>query len=223
MHMCVSKIAIIGSDYGLWLCRRQDIILTSAGIFLIRTWGTNYSDILIAINASLFRKLHLKCWETAANFSRPQCVNRYDILIRRCTIVMIKLTLMLAVCQMIRLYKNFFFQTFIVALKYQKMIRWKNKAIGEVNKPFDRYILMEYHIEHIDIQDILLKSFRGKAIMVPGERARQLAMNAKYSTLSWAITGWETNEIAPINGSAESVDGQLFPLPTWPGSLSIMR
>ena len=70
--------------------------------------------------------------------------------------------------QTIRLYKIIFFQILIVALKYQKMIRWKNKAIMEVNKPFDRYILMECHIEHIDIQDILLKSFCGKAIMVPG-------------------------------------------------------
>ena len=172
MHMCVNKITIIGSDNGLWLCRHQGIILTSAGIFLIRTWGTNYSHILIAINASLFRKLHLKCLEMAANFSRPQCVNRYDILIRRCTIVMIKLTIMLAVCQTIRLYKIKKIQIFIVALKYQKMIRWKNKAIREVNKPFDRYILMGCHIKHIDIQDILLKSFCGKAIMVPRERAR---------------------------------------------------
>ena len=45
-HICVSKLTIIGSDYGLSPGRRQAIIWTNAGILLIRTLGTNFSEIL---------------------------------------------------------------------------------------------------------------------------------------------------------------------------------
>ena len=49
MHICVSKLAIIGSDNGLLPGRRQAIIWTSAGILLIRPLGTNFGEILIEI------------------------------------------------------------------------------------------------------------------------------------------------------------------------------
>ena len=49
-HACVSKTAIIDSDNGLSPGRRQAIIWTSAGILLIRTLGTNFSEIFSEIH-----------------------------------------------------------------------------------------------------------------------------------------------------------------------------
>ena len=57
-HICVSKLTIIGSDNGLSPGRRQGIIWTNAGILLIRTLGTNFSEILGVIHS--FSKMHLK-------------------------------------------------------------------------------------------------------------------------------------------------------------------
>ena len=45
-HICVGKLTIIGSDNGLSPGRRQPVIWTNAGILLIRTLGTNFSEIL---------------------------------------------------------------------------------------------------------------------------------------------------------------------------------
>ena len=59
MHICVSKLTIIGSDNGLSPGRRQAIIWTNAGILLIRTSGTNFSEILNEILAFSFKKMHL--------------------------------------------------------------------------------------------------------------------------------------------------------------------
>ena len=44
-HICVTYLAIIGSDNGLSPSRRQAIIWTNAGILLIRTLRTNFSEI----------------------------------------------------------------------------------------------------------------------------------------------------------------------------------
>ena len=59
-HICVSKLTIIGSDNGLSPGRRQAIILTNAGILLIGPLGTNFSGILIKIQAFSFKKKRLK-------------------------------------------------------------------------------------------------------------------------------------------------------------------
>ena len=59
-HICVSKLSIIGSDNGLSPGRRQAIIWTNAGILLIRTLGTNFSEILGEIHLFSFSKMHLK-------------------------------------------------------------------------------------------------------------------------------------------------------------------
>ena len=59
-HICVSKVTIIGSDNGLSLGRRQAIIWSNAGILLIRPLGTNFSEILIGVQAFSFRKMKLK-------------------------------------------------------------------------------------------------------------------------------------------------------------------
>ena len=59
-HMYVGDLTIIGSDNGFVPVRRQSIILTHAGILLIRNLGTILSGILIRIYTFLFRKIHLK-------------------------------------------------------------------------------------------------------------------------------------------------------------------
>ena len=60
MHICVDNLTIIGSDNGLWPGRRQAIIWTNAGILLIQTLGTNFSEILSKIRAFSFKKMRLK-------------------------------------------------------------------------------------------------------------------------------------------------------------------
>ena len=59
-HICVVKPTIIGTDNGLSPGRRKAIIWTNAGILLIRTLGTNFSEILGKIHSFLFSKMHLK-------------------------------------------------------------------------------------------------------------------------------------------------------------------
>ena len=73
MHICVSRLDIIGSDKGLSPGRHQAIIWTNAGIFLIWALGTNFSQI----RYFHYRKCIWKsCWKMAAILSRPQCVNK---------------------------------------------------------------------------------------------------------------------------------------------------
>ena len=59
-HICVSKLTIIGSDNDLSPGRRQAIIWTNAGILLIPTLRTNFSEILGEIHSFSFSKMHLK-------------------------------------------------------------------------------------------------------------------------------------------------------------------
>ena len=59
-HICVGKLTIIGSDNGLSPSRHQAIIRTNAGILLIGTLGTNFSEILSEIHTFSFKKMHLK-------------------------------------------------------------------------------------------------------------------------------------------------------------------
>ena len=60
MHICVSKLVIIGSNNGLLPGRLQAIIWTNAGILLIGTLGTNFSEVLSKIHIFSFKKMHLK-------------------------------------------------------------------------------------------------------------------------------------------------------------------
>ena len=60
MHICVSKLTIIGPENGLSPGRHQAIIGTNAGILLIRPLGTNFSEILIGIQTFSFKKMYLK-------------------------------------------------------------------------------------------------------------------------------------------------------------------
>ena len=60
MHICISKLIIIGADDGLSPGRHQAIIWTNAAILLIGSLETNFSEILIEINIFSFNKIHLK-------------------------------------------------------------------------------------------------------------------------------------------------------------------
>ena len=70
-HICVVKLAIIGSDHGLSPGRRQAIIWTNAGILLIGPLGTNFSENLIEILTFSFTKMRLKV--SSAKW-RPFCL-----------------------------------------------------------------------------------------------------------------------------------------------------
>ena len=59
-YICVGKLFIIDSDNGLSPERRQAIISTNAGILLIGPSETNFSEILIRIQAFSYKKMHLK-------------------------------------------------------------------------------------------------------------------------------------------------------------------
>ena len=70
-HICVRKLTIIGSDNGLSPGRCQAIIWTNAGILLIQTLGTNFSEILMEIYTFQFKKMHL---EMSSGKCRPSCL-----------------------------------------------------------------------------------------------------------------------------------------------------
>ena len=76
-HICVGNLTIIGSDNGLSPGRRQAIIWTNAGILLIGSSGTDFSEIFNQ-NFSIFLQEHafesVVC-EMAAILSQPQGVN----------------------------------------------------------------------------------------------------------------------------------------------------
>ena len=59
-HTCVSNITIISSDNGLSPGRRQAIIWTNAGILLIGSLGTDFSEIWIKIQIFSLKKMRLK-------------------------------------------------------------------------------------------------------------------------------------------------------------------
>ena len=60
MHICVSKLTIVGSDNGLSPGRRQTIIWTNDGILLIGPLGADLSEILIEILTFSFKKMRFK-------------------------------------------------------------------------------------------------------------------------------------------------------------------
>ena len=71
MHICVCNLTIIGSDNGLSPGQRQAIIWTNAIILLIRTLGTNFSEILSEIQTFSFKKTNLKI---SSGKWRPFCL-----------------------------------------------------------------------------------------------------------------------------------------------------
>ena len=69
-HICVSKLTIIGSDNGLSPGQRQANIRTNARLLLIGPLGTNFSEILIAIQTFSLKKMHLKMSSAKCRLSR---------------------------------------------------------------------------------------------------------------------------------------------------------
>ena len=59
-HICVIKLNTIGSDNGLLSGQHQPIIQTNAGILLIGTLGTNFSEMSIEMHTFSLKKLRLK-------------------------------------------------------------------------------------------------------------------------------------------------------------------
>ena len=55
-HICVSKLTITSSHNGLSPERRQAITWPNAGVYLIESLGTNFSEILIGIHTFSFKK-----------------------------------------------------------------------------------------------------------------------------------------------------------------------
>ena len=70
-HIYVGKLTIIGSDNGFSPKQHQAIIWTNAGILLIGPLGTNFGEILIAIQTFSLKKRHLKM--SSAKW-RPFCL-----------------------------------------------------------------------------------------------------------------------------------------------------
>ena len=60
MHICISKLTIIGSYNVLSPGQRQAITWTNAGILLIGPLETNFSELFIKIYIFSFKKMHLK-------------------------------------------------------------------------------------------------------------------------------------------------------------------
>ena len=83
-HMCISKLTIILSDNGLSPGRHQAIIWTNAGILLIWTLGTNFSEVLIEIRNSSFKKNEFEnvfC-EMSVILSQPQCIEEIKVMLK---------------------------------------------------------------------------------------------------------------------------------------------
>ena len=81
MRICISILAIIGSDNGLEPGQCQAcIIWTNAAILSIQSLGTNFSEILFEIHIFAFKKMHLKF---LSGKCRPSCLG-LDVLIHVC-------------------------------------------------------------------------------------------------------------------------------------------
>ena len=77
MHICISKLTVIGSDNGLAPAPCRAIIWANAGILLIWNLGTNFSEISSKIHILSFIKCIWKCrLRNYSNFvSASMCSN----------------------------------------------------------------------------------------------------------------------------------------------------
>ena len=80
MHICVGNLTIIGSDNVLSPGWRQAIIWTNAGILLTLgnklQWNFNRNSYIF-VQENAFQNV---VWKKAAILSRPQCVNRQQVI-----------------------------------------------------------------------------------------------------------------------------------------------
>ena len=140
-HICVNKIAIIDSDNGLSPSRRQAIIWTNVGILLIGPLGTNFSEILIEIHTSSFKKSHLKMssWKR-----RPFCLD-LNVLTRNVTVDKTHICTLLSVTRTflsIKGYRVYFFQTTYWRIKQYILLlhreRKQIKSLLFLKHPFSK-------------------------------------------------------------------------------------
>ena len=89
-HICVGKLTIIDSDNSLSPGRRQAIIWTNAGILLIRTPWTNFSEISSEIHTFSFKKIHSKM--SSAKW-RPFCLGLNELIQSRRKVTTVQYTL----------------------------------------------------------------------------------------------------------------------------------
>ena len=85
-------LSILGSDNGLSPGRRQAIIRTNAGLLLIGTLGTNFSEIIGEIHTFSFKEMHLKMssakwrpFSLGLNVLNPQMTFPYTYRVRICS------------------------------------------------------------------------------------------------------------------------------------------
>ena len=76
-QICVSKLAIVGSDNGLSPSWLQAIIWTNAGILSIGPLGMKFNEILIEIDTLSFKKMRLKM--SFAKW-RPSCLGLNELI-----------------------------------------------------------------------------------------------------------------------------------------------
>ena len=86
MHICVSKVTIIGSDYSLAPGRRQAIIWTNDRILLIRTFRTHFSEIVRKIIHFHSRKCISKCRQENGGHlvSASKCLSCFPFTLEFC-------------------------------------------------------------------------------------------------------------------------------------------
>ena len=79
-HICIDNLTIIDSDNALSPGGRQAIIWTNAGIVLIGSLGTNFSEISIEIITFSVKKnaFESAVCKTGAILPRPQCINPHE-------------------------------------------------------------------------------------------------------------------------------------------------
>ena len=77
-HICVSKLASIGSDNGLSPGRWYAIIWPNAGKLIIDPLGNKFNEILIKSIHFHFQENEFEnvVWKMAAILSRPECVSK---------------------------------------------------------------------------------------------------------------------------------------------------
>ena len=61
LHICISELGHTGSGNGLWPLWHQAITWTNAGLFSIRSLGTNFSEIRIGILSFSFENYIWNC------------------------------------------------------------------------------------------------------------------------------------------------------------------
>ena len=82
MHLCISKLTIIGSDNGLSPGWYQAFIWTNTGILLIRTLGTKFNEILTHSRKCIWKW----CLENGGHFVSASMCQSFAHTLQLCNI-----------------------------------------------------------------------------------------------------------------------------------------